>query len=289
MAIYLSLGFDDERPFGQLAKSEKGGEFRQKKMSFMEFLMDTLDKEVIPRTFFILGDYLDNCQPQISLAELRSIYLRPLNEIAQHSYAHGMIKRIEGYATDRPIMTPIEFLADVKKANDVLKAILDIKPLGLRTPLGYDNDLSDLPEIVKGLNELGFLYVSSCLRASDSFNAPLTANRQPHSYQNVGQPLVAELPSHGWQDVVFTKEKSLALMGRAPFAPFEIIEHFTELFKTARQLELPDVYIALCLHPWAVMDYDPKLRIIRDIVEIAREQNITIITYGNVAIRILSQ
>jgi len=288
VAIYLSFGFDDERPFGQLAKTDKGAEFRKKKMAFLKRFMDTFDTEEIPRTLFILGDYLNNCQLDVAPGELEDIYLRPLNDIAQHSYSHGMIKRIEGYATDRPIMTPADFLADVKKANDVLQAILDVKPSGLRIPLGYDNDLSDIPEIVQELKELGFSYVSSDLRASDSFNAPLTASRQPHCYTNIGCPGVAELPSHGWQDVVFTQEKSQALLGRTPPAPKEIIEHFVGLFDRARQLELPDVYISLCLHPWAVMDYDPNLEILLTVARTAREQQIEIITYSDVAKKIIS-
>ena len=77
-------------------------------------------------------------------------------------------------------------------------------------------------------------------------------------------------------------------MGRTPPAPKEIIEHFVGLFDRARQLELPDVYISLCLHPWAVMDYDPNLEILLTVARTAREQQIEIITYSDVAKKIIS-
>jgi len=70
--------------------------------------------------------------------------------------------------------------------------------------------------------------------------------------------------------------------------PAEIIEHYTSLFDKAEKManEKSPVFVSLCLHPFAVMEYDPQMEIHKRIIDAAREKKIRLLTYGEVAERI---
>jgi len=206
--IKLAFGYDIEKPYGYFAETKGGEKFRQKQLKFIKKLSELLNKENIPRTFFILGDYLKKCLNHFSKDELKTIYYNDnLNEIQQHSYSHIIFKEIKN-VENRQIFAPSEFIEDIKKANLVIKDILNISPTGLRTPLGYSKDLSDNPIIVENLSKLRFNYVSSSLRDNESINGELTYERQPHTYQHIGYSKIVEIPSQSWQDTIFTFDRA---------------------------------------------------------------------------------
>jgi len=285
MPITLSFGYDTERPYGDLAKTDKGKAIQRTEVGTCEKLTKLFDREKVPRTFFILGSFLESCADHIPLEELRSVFDKKnsLTEIQQHSYSHQVFRPIEG-RNDKKIMTPQEFGADLEKANQVLEDILIVKPTGLRTPLGYPQDLTDQPGILAELQQLGFRYVSSDLRGtSSSYRAFLTKERQPHTYAHVGFSNIVEIPSHGWQDAIFTVEHAQKMLQRKPDSADEIVAHYSELFNIAETLEQKQVSIALCLHPWAVAEYDPQLEIHKHLVDAARNKGIRIASYGEIA------
>lgn len=281
---YLSFGYDTERPYGELALSERGSAIRKKQIDFVRNLNSMFDQKCAPRTFFILGHYLESCLNEYDMDSLREVYdiTNPLVEIQQHSYSHQIFRPIKG-RNDKQILTPKEFAEDLKRAGVTIKKILGIYPDGLRTPLGYHHNLSDMPEILEVLRRMEFRYVSSNLRSEESLEAPLNKNTQPHDYGMVGYPTIMEIPSNGWQDVVFTQEKAMLFLGREPDSPEKIFQHYNELLKKAIEWDTPMVSIALCLHPWAVMDYDPQLEIHKRIIDSARNKGFEIRTYGQVA------
>ncbi|MBS3151254.1 polysaccharide deacetylase family protein [Candidatus Woesearchaeota archaeon] len=287
--VILSLGYDTERPYGIFADSYNGKQFRREQLRFINRLSDFLDEENVPRTFFILGDYLEKCLRDFSKDELRGIYCRSrLNDIQQHSYSHLIFRRIKRNE-GKPIVSWQQFVDDVEKANQTLKKILDIDPIGLRTPMGYHHDLSDLPEMVEALSKTGLRFVSSDLRGEDSIEAKLTHQRQPHTYNNIGYNNIVEIPSHGWHDDIFTAEKAHKYLKQTPSDPEEILQHYTSLMKSAIEMSRDKlIYISLCLHPWAVMEYDPELQIHKGIIDKTRELQIKIIPYKRIAEEVLS-
>ena len=56
-----------------------------------------------------------------------------------------------------------------------------------------------------------------------------------------------------------------------------------ELLAIANDMDLPTISVALCLHPWAVMEYDPQLEVHKRIMDSARSKGFEIKTYGQVA------
>jgi len=129
-----------------------------------------------------------------------------------------------------------------------------------------------MQDLVKGLKDVGIKYISSNLCSETNLNAPLNKQRQPHNYKNIGVPELLEIPSHGWQDAVFTKEKYFQFYGDNLPSSKEILTHYKNLLDKSDKLNLPFVNVALCLHPWAVMEYDSNLEIHKQLVDYAREK-----------------
>ncbi len=285
----LSLGFDTERPYGNFAYTPEGKDLRKKQIEFVAKINEEYDKLGAPRTFFILGHYLDASLDEFSQEHLQQIYDKSnlLIELQQHSYSHLIFRPIKG--RDDAVVGAGEFIEDLSNANETIEKILDVKPDGLRVPIGYDQDMSNQTEILQGLKKLGIRYISSVTRSKDSMNAPFGKDKQPHHYGKEEYPDIAEIPSHGWQDAIFTPENTRKLLQKGPFSPKGIIEHYEGLFADARKINSDFVSVGLSLHPWAMMEYDPKLEIHKHLIGSAREKGFEIVTYGKVADIVLSQ
>lgn len=288
--VILSFGYDTERPYGEWAKTGEGKDFRKKQINFIQKLTNLLDKENVPRTFFILGNYLDLCLEEFSKEELRKIYNKDnfLNDLQQHSYSHQVFRKIEG-REDKKVLTVEEYGYDLKKATEVLFEVLGVIPNGLRIPLGHCGDLTDMPNILLELDKLKLNYVSSDLKGINSFDGPLTLERQPHNYGHVGFKNIVEIPSQGWQDVFFTEQMNEKRPGNCPNTFKQILNHYISLLDKAKEISnksKKDIYISLCLHPQSVMEYDPDLEIHKNLIDYARKNYVTILSYNDVAKRI---
>lgn len=285
---FLSFGFDTESPYGTFASTIEGKDLRKRQIELVQRINQVFDNHDAPRTFFILGAYLDACLEDNSPSELREIHNKnnPLVEIQQHSFSHLIFRIIKG-KEGRHVATPREFGKNLEKANETLERILGVKPNGLRTPLGYHHDLSDMSEILEGLSRLGFRYVSSDLRSERTIFGDVVPERQPHTYGSVGFPNLVEIPSHGWQDTIMIPAKAQNYLGRKPFTFEEMIEVFANLFREANTLltkrDEKTVYLSLCLHPWAILNYDPNLELQKRVIDMARKEGFEIKTYGQVA------
>ena len=174
-------------------------------------------------------------------------------------------------------MTLDAFVADVFKAQRAIGTFLGVEPKGLRIPVGYDKDLKDLPLLIMQLKRIGLKYVSSDLRSSHSFEGKVTIERQPHTYANG----LVEIPSVGLQDSSFTAEHALKYGTQHMSGP-ECIAHFLAVAEQVAALG-DSVFAPLCLHPWAVMEYDPTLGHTRDFIRRARDLGHKFGTYGQIA------
>lgn len=282
--LTLSLGFDDERPYGPLAQQEAGRAFLAKKVDFIGKMNDRFNKNGVPRTHFLLASYLESARSNIGEAVLRGMYPKanPLLDLQQHSYSHGIMEPLQG--VNRPVMTSNEYIDDIAKASVLMEDILAVQPEGLRTPYGYEKDLSHRTDILSGLHRVGIRYVSSDLGMKNTLEGAMTEKRQPHTYEQMGFPDIVEVPAHGLQDVVYTKEKAKQLFGKeeAPSAK-EAFAHYDSVLEVAKTIGAERVSVALCLHPWAVMEYDPELKLLLKIVESARTKGFDVRSYRQVA------
>ena len=285
--IKLSLEYDVERPYGPAAETDEGRQLRKRFVAFDRFLTKTLDELAVPRTFFVIGQYLEGCLKDFSKEELREIYNpeNPLQKIESHTFSHSfLVKPVD--RNENPIISPVEFARDLQKANEVIEQILGIKPFGLSMPYGYEGGIGDVPEFLKVLSDMGFKYVIS------DVGTDVGKKRQPHTYKAAGFPDIVEIPIHGGEDVFFTEEKSLRFLEREPDSKEAILSHYKSLFETIRNLAeknpLP-LYVGLVFHSWAMAEYDPSLEIHKRIIEMARGVGARIITFDQVADEIMKQ
>ena len=292
--VRLSFVYFVERPYGRIAETEKGKKFRQKQLAFAKKIFQLLDRNNIPRTIFIIGDYLKRCLEKFSPEHLRKIYNpdNPLNDLQSHTYSHlFLVKPLE--VESRPLISPDKFKEDIKKANKVFWQILKIKPKGLSLPLGYPTDMADVPSFLRVLQGMEFLFVCSHTRSKkEPLFAPLTLERQPHVYNDF--PGLVEIPTHGWQDVIFTREKSKQFLQREPDKKEKILEHFRKLLLKAQSLSRlsqqgQPIYVGLPLHIWAVMEYDKELEIHTAVIKMARKLKMKIMSFSHVAEEILNR
>lgn len=280
----LSFGWDDERPYGPLAQTEKGRAFREEKLQhYLPLMNKHLDREAIPRTHFLLGDYLEQAVQDGVLPDLfREFYTgNPLLEVGQHSYSHGIMEPLEG--VDKPPMTAVDYIADLQRAQTVIQEILGVTPKGLRTPYGYEEDRSDRPDILKGVQDIGLHYISSALGDKKTLYGKMTPERQPHHYGAVGFPDIVEMPSHGYQDAVFVPANRERFLQRStPLSADDILRSYDDILDQTLRLDQP-ASVNLCLHPWAGMEFDSDMEIMLRIADSGRRKGFEILTYGQVA------
>ena len=284
----LALFYSTERPYGVLSEKPEGIELRKRLINFFqETFNSTLDGLEVPRTHFFLGEWL---QRSIETGYRDQIYdlfsQNQLVEVAQHSFSHGKIFPTSEYGENN-IMSPEEFDNDLRNADDVIWDCFELLPYGVQVPYGHVSDMSSMPKYLEVLSHIGYNYVSSHYRGiKNPLEALVSEESQPHTYTESGFPKLVEIPAHGLQDVIFTKEKA-ELFGVDLFTQEQILEHYLSIIRQGMKLNVPTPYVALSLHPWAVMEYDPEMEIHRAIIEFTIKKGIEIVTASQIADDIL--
>jgi len=214
-----------------------------------------------------------------------------LVEIADHSYSHNIVRHISN-RPDKIPLTPKQVSDEFSKNSLIFDEILDIKNInGFRTPLGHFNGLQGKFELLDHIVKAGMSYISSDLRGkNESLLAPLRNNegriRQPYRYENG----LLEIPSIGWQDVVFSQreyiEKFEKLPNDLPQDYDGIIKYYRDLFEDAREITKNtkrDFFVGLCLHPYDCSFYYEDGNLFNDLQQIVKEIGGTFCSYNDVA------
>ncbi|MBU1975650.1 MAG: polysaccharide deacetylase family protein [Nanoarchaeota archaeon] len=275
------LGLDTEVPYGPRALTEEGRHLRRDNHGLIARLQDITNKFDAGRTFFILGDYLEKAAQELSPEMLRRLF-EPDNhlvEIGQHTYNHVIIAPIPT-RPDRQPVTKLELQGQVIKTNGLLKDILGAEVIGIRTPLGY---AGGIPEAVASdIKETGLVYVSSDLRSADGgINPPIMEAgtlRQPRKYTSG----LVEIPSHGWQDTALTGQSKTKGTEGYPQSVDEAISFYTGLISEAHTLENQtgqEIRVGLCMHPWAMLQYDPEVKVLEGILEFTSARGFDVVSY----------
>ncbi len=276
MTLTILYGFDAERPYGEFGADKKGRQQRETNLSIVEKINNVLNQANMGRTFFILGAYLDQSAEQLGVDHLKTAFSigNPLVEIAQHTYTHPVIANIPTRPDKQPISAE-ELKNELERAEQSIVKHLGVKPQGLRTPLGYAKGLQTHPDVLDVLKTSGLSYVSSSLRDNNGgLNAPLVEDgllRQPFRYANG----LVEVPSHGWQDTSFTGTSKTQGTTSFPTDLEGIFEHYKTILTQGQRISEEsgqDIFIGLCMHPWAIAKYDPELNTVQSLVELSQEK-----------------
>ena len=293
--VRIMLGFDCDRPRGSLITSKKGLEMAERKINSIELISKELEKLEIPRTFFICGHFLESMNHKYGSKRLQdSFHVKSdLVEIADHSYSHEVVKKIESRPDKKPL-SPIQVKEEYSKNSSIFTEILeiDVSQRGFRTPLGHYRGLSGEYLLLDKMVEAGMTYISSDLRGpDDSLYADLQYEdeklRQPYRYENG----LLEIPSIGWQDTVFAQPEYVSKFHRlpddTPSSYDEIIEYYKKLIQKAYKISLEnnrDYFLGLCLHPYDTSFYNEDGRFFSDLYSIVKETHGTFCTYNDVRV-----
>ena len=273
-SVRVMIGFDCDRPRGSFISSHKGQKMANQKILSLETINKVLEREKIPRTYFLCGNFVESMVYNFGSERIRKAFnpKSKLVEIADHSYSHKIVKKIE----TRPDKIPAN-LREIKEEFELNTTLFqnyfpkkNIATRGYRTPLGHKNGLKREFKLLDTLKRLKIKYVSSDLRDSnESLHPKLTTEkghiRQPYRYENG----LLEIPAIGWQDTAFSGTSNTKLFEKPPTNFSEIIDYYHNLFFEAREMAQKknrDIFLGLVMHPYDVSFYDndnslfPKLR-----------------------------
>lgn len=291
--VRVMLGFDCDRPRGSLIVSQLGIEMAERKINSIEIISKSLEKLMIPRTFFLCGQWLESMNHKFDDIRLRNALNvnSQLVEIGDHSYSHNIVKKI----ITRPDKIPItaeQVVSEYKKNSTIFEDILEIKKpkRGFRTPLGHFNGLTGEHILHDKLVKVGVSYVSSDLRGKgDTINPPLKylngIPRQPYRYENG----LLEIPSMGWQDVVFSQRDYVSqfeeIPKEIPTTYKQIIEYYCEMILESKNIAIKhnrDYFLGLCLHPYDSSFYNNNGKFFEDIYSFVESISGSFCTYNDV-------
>lgn len=291
--VRVMLGFDCDRPRNSLIVSEQGLEMAERKIKSIKLISTSLEKLKIPRTFFICGHFLESMNFKYGSKRLQdSFYVQSdLVEIADHSYSHNVVKKIESRPDKIPI-SPKQLEEEYQKNSSIFEEILGVSvpKRGFRTPLGHHNGLNGEYQLLDKIIDSGITYISSDLRGpNDSLFADLKYEngtlRQPYRYENG----LLEIPSIGWQDTVFSQPEYISKFHKipddTPSSYEEILEYYEKLIQKAYQISLEnnrDYFVGLCLHPYDTSFYNQNGNFFDDLFSIVKEIQGTFCSYNDV-------
>lgn len=276
--IRVLLGFDCDRPRGNFIFSKQGSEMAQIKLNSIQKITRDLDHLLLPRTFFICGQFIESMNKKYGSDVLREAFSpeSQLVEIADHTYSHSILKKIETRQDKIPIGTN-QISAEYEKNTKIFKKIFkrDFKTRGYRTPLGHYNGLQGEPKILNTLVEVGAKYLSSdCRDKNHSLHPPLKKEdgspRQPYFYENG----LLEIPSMGWQDTAFSGTSKTPLYENPPESYEDIIKYYTILLEEANKIAKEtskDYFIGFVLHPYDNSYYNKNGKFFFDLKSIVEE------------------
>ena len=261
--VRVMLGFDCDRPRGDYIYTKEGSEIAHHKIKSIENISNALKQINAPRTFFVCGQFLESMSQFFDKDRMRRAFKinDSMVEIADHSYSHSILKKIELRPDKEPI-SPKQAADEFNSNTGIFKEIfeLDIPTRGYRAPLGYYDGMKHQYTHLDKLKNAGVTYLSSDLRDEHGSLHPKLVNndgspRQPYRYENG----LLEIPSMGWQDTVFSGLSKTSLFEKPPESYDQIIDYFGNLFNSAKEIAIKydrDYFLGLVLHPYDISFYD---------------------------------
>jgi peptidoglycan/xylan/chitin deacetylase (PgdA/CDA1 family) len=254
MAIML-VGYDIESPDDEVTTA-----FLRR----AEALHTSLE---VPATLFIRGQNLER-----NPAAFEAIAANPLFELQQHTYSHLRLKTLCQRNEDGVSLfrggTLEEIRSDVAMASALLKEYLGIDCIGLTGPYTYYRGLSDRPDILQILWDLGIRY-TRCFGRNEHDWMPVPLDWQPFWYEVQGFPEMLEMMTHGWHDCLLRPRCGWANLDSYVEAVRPLIDQ-----AVARNL-----VFSYCAHDHSSIRQDPEMTIIGRLLEYAQAKEMYIISY----------
>ncbi len=222
-----------------------------------------------PCTFFICGRTLEN---NIEAFQAVKAEYGDLFDFQQHTYSHVLLKTVfqenEHGKTVFRGGTLGQIREQVERASELLKEHLDINCIGLTGPYGYYRGLSDRPDILEIIHELGIRFIRTYARNEHDWQ-PLSLDIQPYWYEPQGFGDILECPIQGWQDCIMRGE--IGWDNRAGYlaAVKENLDYIAE----------HNLAWGYAQHDWSSIREDPDMSITRGMIEYALDKGVEVKSY----------
>jgi len=225
----------------------------------------------IPCTFFVLGRAMgqhpdafrrarEACGEWIDFQQYTFSGI-PLKTVCQQNHQGARLFR--GASLE-------ECRTDISRASDLMERVLDTRPSGLAGPLGYYRGLSDRPEILAIMDELGIRFTRTYTRNARDWS-PVSFEVQPFHYDVQGFPHILEIPGQGWPDHVLRD----ALGDREPSG---FIQH---LKKDLNYVAAKELTWSFAQSDWCCVLHDPDMSATRIFLEYAQELGFRVMSHAS--------
>lgn len=221
-----------------------------------------------PCTLFLVGRVVEDCARDLDV-----LASNPMFDFQQHTYSHRLLKTVcmerDGAVTVYPGMPFDEIASEVAKTSELLKGLLGKDCLGLTGPYAYYRGLSDRPDILAILHELGIRFTRTYGRNEHDFQ-PVPFEIQPFWYDAQGFADILEIPIQGWQDVYWREING-----------WENIEDYTRfLLQCLDYVRSKDLTWSYATHDWSSIRNDPEMTAIRELLTNADEAGVQVLSHA---------
>ena len=275
------LRFDVESAYAlnpSIESDENWQIWLEETLASVEQITRVLKRYDAPATFCIVGKVLERAGEDLA-------YLlkdNPLFDIASHTYSYMGIS-----STEPNVLR--QFSTELEQTSDLILRYFGAHPIGFCAPGGFYKGLQGHPKQLGILWEQGYQFIitDGVGPPEQPMPAPFT---QPYWYAEEGFPELFEIPVTGWHcNLLFNTGHQSDDWKPAPgFADGTVLERLPvtidEGFQARRKkfqyaIERNLVY-SPAMHPWSVYRFDPQLKHIEWLIEMAREKNVPIMNCG---------
>ena len=274
----LVLRFDTESAYPLRKKPLTDNDWQElidEMLRAVDALTGVLVRQEVPATFAVVGLLLEKAGPELSALLKRS----PLFDVQSHSYTHMAIRRDDVDVTG-------QLDDELKMTAALIEQYFGHKPIGFVAPGNYHRGIQGQPELLRVFWDNGYRFIGTDGQGEKRLPhpAPLT---QPYWYADDGFPELLELPLTGWHcNMLFNSGGQNSDWRPAPgFPDGGILE---ELPKTPEEgfavrgrefrhaIDRGLVY-SPCMHPWSIYRFDPELRHLEMLIEMAKESRVPVV------------
>ncbi|MBC8234323.1 polysaccharide deacetylase family protein [bacterium] len=271
------LRFDVESAYALNTSLESDDNWRiwlEETLASITQITRVLKRHDAPATFFIVGKVLERAGE--NLAGL--LKDNPLLDIESHTYSHM------GILSDEPAVLQ-KFSEELRKTSYLILKYFGKRPVGFCAPGNFYKGLQGHPKQLGILWEQGYRFIGTDGMGppEQPMPAPFT---QPYWYAKDGFPELFEVPTTGWHcNLLFNTGHQSDNWKPAPgFPDGTILEKLPATLEEGFQARRKEFQYAIdnqlvyapAMHPWSVYRFDPKLKHIEWLIEMAREQNVPI-------------
>ncbi len=235
--------------------------------SFLD-TMGALHRELeAPCTMFLVGKVIEE-----NTEQLLPFVEDPLFDIEHHTYSHRLLKTVCIELPDGTTQivrggSIDQLQEEMEKVNAVLRQRLGVEPLGMCGPWNYYRGLSDRPDILEVLHRHSIRFTRTYGRNEKDYQ-PTPFTVQPFWYEPQGFSDILELPIQGWQDCYL----------RGILGWEKVDEYIERICQDLEHVAESDFVWSYCQHDWSNRE-DSDMRIIRSLIERARELGVEVISH----------